>query len=276
MKPLLKWAGGKRQIAKELESAFPENWNNGTYIEPFAGGAAMFLYLNPNKSIISDINKRLYGFYSHVKEDSDLVFEGILDIAKKFDGHKADDRKQYFLEIRTDYNLSEVDSLKSAIYLFVLNKLCFNGLYRENSKGGFNVPFGQKESFPKLVKEDFDNVSHLLKKAEIYNSDFETTVSRAKPGDFVYLDPPYVPIDQTSNFTSYSSNGFEVKDQERIASIMKDLEGMGIKALCSNSDTLISRKIYGKLNIATLQAPRMVSAKASGRGLVSELVITNY
>jgi DNA adenine methylase len=276
MKPLLKWAGGKRQIAKKLKSFFPDNWNEGKYIEPFIGGAAMFLFLNPNQSIIADINKRLYGFYLHVQNNSNLVFEGILDIAKKFDESKEGEKKQFYLNIRNDYNLTEFSSIKSAIYLFILNKLCFNGLYRENSKGNFNVPFGQKNSFPEILKEDFDNVSRLLAKTEIYNSDFETTLGKANSGDFVYLDPPYIPINKTSDFTSYSFAGFNIRDHERIASIMKDLESMGIKAICSNSDTELSRKVFSKLNIYTLTAQRMVSAKASGRGLISELVITNY
>lgn len=276
MKPLLKWAGGKRQIAPVLKESFPKDWNTGTYIEPFVGGAAMFLYLNPDRSIIADINVRLYSFYVHVKEQPNLVFEEIWKISELFNKIPTIEKKDYYLNIRKEYNSSEVDSIKSAVYLFVLNKLCFNGLYRENSKGGFNVPFGQKKKFPEILENDFLEVARLLNKAEIKNSDFETTISAAKSGDFVYLDPPYIPVDITSSFTSYHSEGFDIKDQERLASVLIDLQKIGIKAMCSNSDTPISRKIFRKLNLQTIQATRMVSAKTSGRGNVSELVITNY
>jgi DNA adenine methylase len=276
MKPLLKWAGGKRQLAPILKESFPQDWDKGTYIEPFVGGAAMFLYLNPKKSIIADINVRLYSFYVHIKEQTDLVFAEISKIAETFNSLPAIEKKDFYLKIRNDYNLSNAESVNSAVLLYALNKLCFNGLYRENLKGGFNVPFGQKEIFPPLVENDFQEVARVLKNAIIKNSDFETTISNAKSGDFVYLDPPYIPIDLTSSFTSYHSQGFGIKDQERLASTMKDLEKIGVRALCSNSDTPISQEIFGKFNLRKIQATRMVSAKSSGRGTVSELVITNY
>lgn len=276
MKPLLKWAGGKRQIAPILKAAFPQDWDKGTYIEPFVGGAAMFLHLNPGRSIIADINVRLYGFYLHIKDQTQLVVDGISNIAEEFNSLPTGDKRDYYLKIRKDFNLSDAESLNSAVLLFALNKLCFNGLYRENSSGGFNVPFGQKKTFPNFIESEFEEVANLLKKSEIKNSDFETTISNAKSGDFVYLDPPYIPIDLTSSFTSYHSKGFGIKDQERLASVMKDLEKIGVRAMCSNSDTPESQKIFGKLNLQKIQAPRMVSAKASGRGNISELVITNY
>jgi DNA adenine methylase len=127
-----------------------------------------------------------------------------------------------------------------------------------------------------MEKDDFDSVSTLLQKTTILNSDFEGTISHAIPGDFVYLDPPYIPIDATASFTSYHADGFGLPDQERLAQKMLDLKEAGVKAMCSNSDTPLTREIYGSLNQKTIQAPRMVSAKASGRGSISELVITNY
>lgn len=276
MKPLLKWAGGKRHIARELEASFPPDWNSGTYIEPFIGGGAMFLHLNPSNALIADLNKRLVGFYSHIQKNLGEVFNGISAIANEFDGAPIEEKKDLYLSFRTQFNASDVDTLESAVLLYSLNKLCFNGLYRENSKGGFNVPFGQKKNFPPLIREDFEEVSRLLEHTEILNSDFEGTIARAKAGDFVYLDPPYIPIDITASFTSYHSEGFGVADQQRLAEAMIELGKSGIKAMCSNSDTSLTREIYSKLNVTTIQAPRMVSAKASGRGSVSELVITNY
>lgn len=276
MKPLLKWAGGKRHIARELEASFPADWNSGTYIEPFIGGGAMFLHLNPNKALIADLNKRLVGFYTHIQKNVDEAFTAISEVASEFDNAHVDEKKDLYLNLRTRFNASVADTMESAVLLYSLNKLCFNGLYRENSKGGFNVPFGQKKTFPPLVKGDFVEVSRLLRHAEILNSDFEGTIAKAQPGDFVYLDPPYIPIDVTASFTSYHSEGFGVADQQRLAEAMIELGKSGVRAMCSNSDTPLTREIYEQLNIATIQAPRMVSAKSSGRGSVSELVITNY
>ena len=276
MKPLLKWAGGKRHIADELYSSFPADWNRGTYIEPFIGGGAMFLFLAPERALIADLNARLFGFYSHVKNSPKEVFTEIFKISKGFNDVELEKKKDFYLDLRSKYNASEVSSIESAVLLYSLNKLCFNGLYRENSKGFFNVPFGQKRVFPALEKTDFDLASTLLQKANILNADFEETLSSAVAGDFVYFDPPYIPIDATASFTSYHADGFGLSDQARLAQRMIDLKESNIKAMCSNSDTPLSREVYGNLNIKTIQAPRMVSARASGRGSVSELVITNF
>lgn len=236
----------------------------------------MFLHLNPNNALIADLNKRLVGFYTHIQKNVDDVFNGISEIANVFESVPLEEKKDLYLNFRTRFNASGVDTLDSAVLLYSINKLCFNGLYRENSKGGFNVPFGQKKNFPPLIKDDFEEVSRLLEHTEILNSDFEGTIAKAKRGDFVYLDPPYIPIDITASFTSYHSEGFGVTDQQRLAKAMLELGKSGVKAMCSNSDTPLTREIYSQLNVATIQAPRMVSAKASGRGSVSELVITNY
>jgi DNA adenine methylase len=276
MKPLLKWAGGKRQIAEELFSCFPEDWGSHTFIEPFIGGGAMFLHLNPKKAIIADLNKRLVNFYIHIKNSPDEVEAGVLDLAKRFDAEPDGEKKKFFLDLRSSFNHSDTESLQSAIHLYALNKLCFNGLYRENSKGFFNVPFGQKKKFPELEIGVFRNASDLLQKAEILNADFETTIAKAEEGDFIYLDPPYIPLDMTSNFTSYQAGGFGLADQKRLSKAMLELKENGIKAMCSNSDTPLTRDVFNSLNLKTIQAPRMVSAKASGRGMISELVITNY
>lgn len=276
VKPLIKWAGGKRQIAEELYSRFPVDWDKGTYFEPFIGGAAMFLHVTPTKGVIADLNSRLYGFYLLVKSNPEKLYSGIAKIADEFNAANDFEKKELYLLLREQYNASKVDSSKSAILLYVLNKLCFNGLYRENSQGGFNVPFGQKKHLAYIDKEELMLVSDALAETEIINADFETTISKAVSGDFVYLDPPYIPIDTTSSFTSYHSNGFGIAEQQRLATAMINMKRDGIKAMCSNSDTPLTRQIFEKLNIESIMAPRMVSAKASGRGSVSELVITNY
>ena len=236
----------------------------------------MFLYAEPTRSIIADVNSRLFGFYLQVKENPEGLYSGVVEIADKFNALDQVDKKEFYLTLRSQYNESSVNSFQSATLLYALNKLCFNGLYRENSKGGFNVPFGQKKQLPYMEKEDLYAASKLMTDTLILNADFETTVGNAAEADFVYLDPPYIPIDATSSFTSYHSDGFGIKDQERLASLLLSLKRKGVYAMCSNSDTPLTREIFKELNIEAIQAPRMVSAKASGRGSVSELVITNY
>ena len=236
----------------------------------------MFLYAAPTKSIIADLNSRLFGFYLQVKKNPEMLYLGIVEIADEFNALEEKYKKDFYLSLRFRYNESLVDSFQSATLLYALNKLCFNGLYRENSKGQFNVPFGQKKQLSYVDREELGSVSKALADTVILNSDFETTLSSAKTGDFVYLDPPYIPLDATSSFTSYHSNGFGIEEQNRLADAMLILKRLGVNAMCSNSDTPLTREVFKELDIDAIQAPRMVSAKASGRGSVSELVITNY
>jgi DNA adenine methylase len=276
VKPLLKWAGGKRHIAEELRSKFPENWNTGTYFEPFIGGAAMLLSSKPNKAVVADVNARLVYFYKYVKKRPSDFYSELQEISKTFNDCVLEAKKNYYLELRLQFNQTKPEELESAVLLYAINKLCFNGLYRENSSGGFNVPFGQKKSLPIMSVEELLEVSEALKHTEILNSDFEASVERAIPGDFIYFDPPYIPLGPSSSFTSYHSGGFGLADQERLADLMQSLGAKGINAMCSNSDSELTHKIFGKLNIGNISAPRMVSARASGRGMINELVITNY
>lgn len=277
MKPLLKWAGGKRHIAEQLEALFPVDWRKGMFYEPFIGGAAMFLHCNPQHAVIADINPRLISFYRHVQEAPNLLVEKIITLKRAFDRKKSlEEKKICFLSLRKKYNESAVDSLESSALLYAINKLCFNGLYRENAKGQFNVPFGARKKFPEIDVDDFFELSRLLEKVQILNSDFTDSIAGATRGDFIYFDPPYIPIDLTSSFTSYSADGFSLDDQRRLSSTLINLKEKGIRAMCSNSDTPVTREIFNGLNIKTIQAPRMVSATAAGRGTVSELVITNY
>ena len=275
MNPLLKWAGGKRHIAKTLEKHLPGDWSAGTYFEPFLGGAAFFLHLSPTRAVVADLNPWLVRFYEDVREKPKELVTGIRAIAGTFDSQPIDSKKDFYLSLRTAFNESEV-SLESSVLLFSLNKLCFNGLYRENSKGKFNVPFGQKARFPSFNEEEFFMASEMLTGASINLSDFEETVSKSIKGDFVYFDPPYVPVSATSSFTSYSSEGFGLEAQIRLASTMLDLKKKGVRAMTSNSFTELTSEIYGGLRQETILAPRMVSASAAGRGEIKELLIMNY
>ncbi len=276
VKPLLKWAGGKRYIAEELRSRFPDTWNSGTYFEPFIGGAAMFLSAVPKTAVVADVNGRLVYFYEFVKNSPTEFYSELQQISKDFNDCDQEEKKDFYLRLRKNFNETPEESLNSAVLLYAINKLCFNGLYRENSSGGFNVPFGQKKSLPIMTFQELHEVSKAFEQTEILNSVFEATVKRAIPGDFIYFDPPYIPLGPSSSFTSYHSGGFGLADQERLADLMQSLGAKGINAMCSNSDSELTHKIFGKLNIGNISAPRMVSARASGRGMINELVITNY
>lgn len=275
MKPLLKWAGGKRHIAETLEAHLPADWSSGTYFEPFLGGAAFFLHLQHNKARLSDVNQWLIRFYINVRDNPEELMQLIVNYASHFDGLEKDDKKLYFYELRENFN-KHVQSTDSSALLYVLNKLCFNGLYRENSRGLFNVPFGNKSRFPEFNPTDFLEVSEKLSNTVIEVNDFESAVENARAGDFVYLDPPYIPIDVTSSFTSYSSGGFSLDDQRRLADLMEKLRERGVNALLSNSSTAVTAEIYKSMKQVKIYAPRMVSAKTSGRGAIEELLIMNY
>jgi DNA adenine methylase len=275
MKPLLKWAGGKRHIVPVLERFLPSDWNAGTYFEPFLGGAALFLHLAPAQAMLADVNPWLIGFYKDVQKRPGELYALIQRYAGEFDELEQAAKKDFYLTLREKFNAAEVGLDSSALF-YVLNKLCFNGLYRENSKGAFNVPFGQKKQFPALVESDFLDASSALDGRLIELSDFEKTVSNAVAGDFVYFDPPYVPLTATASFTSYSSEGFGLEAQKRLASTMHDLQARGVRAMLSNSAAELTAEIYSGLRQETISAPRMVSAKASGRGQIDEFLIMNF
>jgi DNA adenine methylase len=274
--PLLKWAGGKRHIADLLTDFLPTDWNSGRYYEPFMGGGAMFLRLKPEQSQLSDLNPRLIGFYRFVKDSPETLLDSINQLHDEFESAGVGTKSEVFYTMRARFNESDPHEIESASLLYALNKLCFNGLYRENSKGHFNVPFGNKKKFPIANEDQFLEVSKLLSGAELRTSDFVLAVETAESDDFVYFDPPYIPINLTSSFTAYSSNGFGVDDQKRLADLMRTLTHRGVRAMCSNSDSALTREIYSSLRIDVIQAPRMVSASSDGRKLVNELVIRNY
>jgi len=276
VKPLLKWAGGKRHIADELFKSFPICWNSGRYFEPFIGGAAMYLHLKPVCAKISDVNARLVNFYQQVKSNHIALIHMIDELVIDFNSKTEEAKNDHYLQIRKRFNESVPESLESAALLYVINKLCFNGLYRENSKGGFNVPFGKRKRFPEFSPKDFFEAAKILSDTEIVNQDFADAVADVRYGDFVYFDPPYIPLTTTSSFTTYNSAGFGIGQQKKLADTMSELKSLGVKSICSNSDTQLTREIFSAHQIDTILAPRMVSASASGRGNVSELVIRNF
>lgn len=266
--PIVKWVGGKRQLMIELFKNMPENYNR--YFEPFIGGGALFFELQPDNAYISDMNEELINLYQVVRDN---VNELITDL------QKHDISKEYFMEIRNidrtaDYeNWSDIQKASRFIYL---NRTCFNGMYRVNSKGEFNVPFGHYKN-PRIVDENnLINCSNLLQKTEIKHADFSEILTKVQKGDFVYFDPPYVPLSETSSFTSYTKDGFDIDMQFKLRDVCDELDSLGVKFMLSNSDTKLVNELYENYNIKKVFASRQINANADGRGKITEVLVRNY
>lgn len=266
--PLVKWVGGKRQLMSELFKNMPVSFNR--YFEPFIGGGALFFTLQPYNAYISDMNEELINLYCVVRDN---VFELITDLNK----HKI--TKEYYLKIRNLDRTSKykkLSNIQRASRFIYLNRTCFNGLYRVNSKGEFNVPFGHYKN-PKIIDVDnLLNCSFLLKNTEIKHADFSNILEYAKKGDFVYFDPPYVPLNETSSFTSYTKNGFDLDMQIKLKEVCDELNLMGVKFMLSNSDTTVINELYSNYRIEKVLASRQVNANADGRGKITEVLVRNY
>ena len=266
--PIVKWVGGKRQLMFELLKNMPKNYNR--YFEPFIGGGALFFELQPDNAYISDMNEELINLYQVVRDN---VEELVTDLQK----HNI--AKEYFMEIRNidrtnDYrNWADVQKASRFIYL---NRTCFNGMYRVNSKGEFNVPFGHYKN-PRIVDENnLINCSNLLQRTEIRHADFSEILTKVQKGDFVYFDPPYVPLSETSSFTSYTKDGFDIDMQFKLRDVCDELDSMGVKFLLSNSDTKLVNELYANYEIKKVFASRQINANADGRGKITEVLVRNY
>ncbi|EKD92828.1 MAG: hypothetical protein ACD_28C00322G0002 [uncultured bacterium] len=273
-KPFVKWVGGKRQLLKQFRDLGlypPENFDpiTNTFFEPFVGGGAVFFDLLPETAYLSDLNNELVVTYNVIKND----VENLIKSLKK---HKLD--KEYFLKIRAQ-NPEKLSDLNTASRFIYLNRTCFNGMYRVNSKGGFNVPFG-KYTNPLICDENnLRKASKALKNVEIKKQDYKEVLKKAKKGDFVYFDPPYYPVSKTASFTSYTSESFLDKEQIELRDTFVELHKRGCFVMLSNSDTPFINKIYSELKglrITKVQAGRAINSDASKRGKITEVLVTNY
>lgn len=264
--PFLKWAGGKGQLLAQMTRYFPEDL--GRYHEPFLGGGAVFFYLSPREAILSDSNPELIHAYRMVRNNLGVLMTSL-------DVHKARAaEKSYFYDVRMmcPDNLSPASRAARMIFL---NKTCFNGLYRVNSKGRFNVPFGGYRH-PTLYGRNLQLASTALQSAQLHAEDFRLACKRPGRGDFVYLDPPYHPLSETSAFTDYTREGFGRRDQEDLAAIYRALDHRGCKVMLSNSSTPWLRELYQEYYQVTLKAKRAINCKGTGRGAIDELLVMNY
>jgi DNA adenine methylase len=276
IKPYLKWAGGKRQLLAEIKKHLPGDIHKYAYYEPFVGAGAVFFALQPKKAILNDCNAQLILTYTVIKED----VEGLITLLKK---HKDKNNEEYFYAIRNlDRETKKFDALtnvEKAARLLFLNKTCYNGLYRVNSRGLFNVPYGRYKN-PALCEEIvLRHISEYLNASEIMilNGDFEQAVRTADKNAFIYFDPPYHSPDKT-NFTGYQAGGFDEDEQERLRNVMITMTNRGSKCLLSNSDTEYIRSLYDYdfFDILSVQAKRHINSDATGRGNVNEVLIKNW
>lgn len=267
---LVKWAGGKKQLLPQFYKYFPEKIER--YIEPFVGGGAVAFYVierfKPKFVLLSDINEELINAYNVVKNNTPELIGALTALAKKHS-------KEFYYKIRDidPHSLSSIDMAARFIYL---NKTCFNGLYRVNSKGKFNVPIGSYRNPQILDVRSLLEIHKLLKNAIIKVIPFEDVLEYAKKGDFIYFDPPYYPVREGKSFTKYSKNDFSKTDHEKLAEIFQKLDKLGCRVMLSNSDTEFIRRLYKNYNVNTVQAKRLINCDASHRGKINEIVVTNY
>ncbi len=268
----IKWAGGKEQLLKQYDILFPKKFNG--YYEPFVGGGAVFFYIkqkfNPKRIMISDINSELIDTYKIIRDEPEKL---IIELKQHKEYHTIEGKK-YYLTIRSaDPKL--LPKLERAARFIYLNKTCYNGLYRVNSKGQFNVPMGKYKN-PDIVQEEkIIFASELLKDVVIKNMSFEKILNYAKKGDFVYFDPPYYP-EKKSSFTKYNKDNFLEDEQKKLYAVFKKLDEKGVLVMLSNSNTDFIKELYKDYNIHFVSANRMINSNANGRGKIKEVVITNY
>ena len=273
-RPILKWAGGKTQLLSEIFARAPKSFS--AYHEPFVGSGAVLFALSPSKATISDTNANLVSLYTHVRDDTVQLFEALRALQDEFNELPPEEKSAYYYSKRTLFNAEAKGSISQSALMVFLNKTGFNGMYRENPKGEFNIPFAKKERVNLPSYEHLQACKAILDGADILQTGFESIIDRAKSGDFVYFDPPYVPLTKTSSFTSYQAGGFSLSDHEQLAQTMSTLDDMRVKVLLSNSDTPEVRKIFGEFTMETVFASRRINSKGSGRGVVAEVLVRNY
>ena len=277
--PIVKWAGGKSRLLAQLRPLLPPAVHRRRHLEPFLGGGALFFSEQPTRAVLTDVNESLIGAYLAVRDDLSALLQHLQRLAEQHS-------QAHYYHVRDRYNQGSMEPTAKAAAFLYLNRTCFNGLHRVNRKGEFNVPFGRYAK-PRIVQRDtLQQASRLLQHATVERSNapaaslqargFEHVLETANPGDFVYFDPPYVPLSSSSSFTSYAKQGFGPDDQRRLRDVMRALDRRGCCVMLSNSDTPITRELYQGFRIDTVAAPRAISCNVRTRKPVTELVVRNY
>ena len=286
--PILKWAGGKRQLLDALYARVPESYDR--YHEPFVGGGALFFDLEPDDGTINDANPRLVSLYETVRDDP----EGLIERLERFDDPDADadptlpyaettqrgrDVDAYYYQQRARFNDrpygESFDPLEEAALFVYLNRTCYNGLYRENADGGFNVPIGRYANPEWVYRDRIRRASEALADVEIRNGDFAYVLTAADPGDLVYFDPPYEPLSPTADFTEYSAEGFDRDDQKRLLDVATTLVDRDVHVVLSNSGVMYEPYAEAGLDVDTVDAVRAINSDADNRDAVDEVIATS-
>ncbi|VQB54379.1 modification methylase [Streptococcus pneumoniae] len=272
LQPFTKWTGGKRQLLPVIRELIPKTYNR--YFEPFVGGGALFFDLAPKDAVINDFNAELINCYKQIKDNPQELIE-ILKV------HQEYNSKEYYLDLRSadrDERIDMMSEVQRAARILYMLRVNFNGLYRVNSKNQFNVPYGRYKN-PKIVDEELISAISVYinnNQLEIKVGDFEKAIVDVRTGDFVYFDPPYIPLSETSAFTSYTHEGFSFADQVRLRDAFKRLSDTGAYVMLSNSSSALVEELYKDFNIHYVEATRTNGAKSSSRGKISEIIVTNY
>jgi DNA adenine methylase len=271
-RPFLKWAGGKTQLLSRLESLFPPAGSFTRYLEPFLGSGAVFFRVRqrcaPREVILADGNEDLILAYRRIQQD----VEGVIDLLER---HRRRHGREHYYRVRSRRPAALSPAARAARLIY-LNKTCFNGLYRVNAQGGFNVPMGRYENPPILDAANLRSVARALRGVHLKAAHFRATLDYARKGDFLYFDPPYHPLSATASFTSYMNGSFRERDQEELAEVYGVLSERGCRVMLSNSDAGLIRRLYGGYDIHPVSARRSINSNAARRGPVAELVILNY
>ncbi len=290
VKPFVKWAGGKSQLLNEIRAKYPKKIDK--YCEPFVGGGAVLIDVlancHPKEVLINDINGELVNTYSQIKNNVDKLIKMLSEMQESFWSKNDDDRKGMYTSKRERFNDIKVNGddkinlEKAALFIF-LNKTCFNGLYRVNRKGLFNVPIGSYKNPPICDAENLKSISKLLQNVQIKCGDYSECEDFIDENTFVYIDPPYRPLTATASFTSYSENEFGDKEQIELGKFVDKISAKGAKVVVSNSDPKNSDEndcffddLYSRYTVKRVSAKRMINSKASGRGSIKELIICNF
>jgi len=267
--PFLKWAGGKGRLLGQLRPLLPPGIERMRHVEPFLGGGALFFDQCPARALLCDVNPALIEAYQAVRDD----VEGLIG---ELGALAAEHSAAGYYRVRERYNQRSAAPLGQAAMFVYLNKTCFNGLHRVNRRGEFNVPAGRYEN-PRILHQDALRAASLtLASAEIRCEGFEGLLESARPGDFIYFDPPYEPVSETARFTSYARDGFGQREQVRLRDVFRELDRRGARVMLSNSDVPFIRDIFRGYRLDLVAAPRAINCNGRGRGLVSEVVVRNY
>ena len=271
-KPVVKWAGGKRQLLNSIHDLMPKHYNN--YYEPFFGGGAVYFSLQCHNSIINDANIMLINMYRHIQDAPDTFMDAVCDLQLNYNSiEDMEEKRAYYYMARKSLNeciIARELSLKSASLFLFLNKTCFNGIYRENSKGLFNVSWGKKKNINSFEPNNIKNISNKLKTATIMSEDYKKVCVDAQPGDFVFFDPPYY-----DTFDNYKKGGFPKREHRNLAVLFQELSSKGVYCMLTNSNTEFIKELFHDYRIRTVPVKRNINCKGDKRK-GEEIIITSY